>query len=364
MTGYTRYSALPLTTIPTDPTLDIAAWIGQRQATFRFQLINGVTGMNLGYLTPLADTPAQITHDVTRVIKRDLRLSLAAADLDRISPLTDRILPFMLIGGQAYQIGRYMFTGDVRIRRTGGDDGSLMLMDEMNLVDQELTVGYTPNDVSCDGAIRDIVTGVLLPMGVNIAASPYTAAGSWRMGSRRGAAIDALSIQGDLETPWMDNTGVMRGVRTIDPATAVPDLSFDDGYPIYAESISSTNNLLDAPNRFVVIGSGSASVPTEVVGAYEIPPSAPHSISSRGFVQQQTFNLQVTTADQAAAAARTIGMRTLPVEQVDITTPPDPRHDGYQVVRYREENWLEVAWSMQLIEGGDMTHTLRRSYQP
>jgi hypothetical protein len=255
-----------------------------------------------------------------------------------------------------------MFTGDTDRIRTGGDDGSMMLMDEMNLVDQEIDRGFSSTS-SCDQAMRDVVAGLNLPRGLSFAASPYQAAGAWRVGSTRGSILTTLAMIGDLETPWFDNSGVLRAVRVVDPATAVPDLSFDDGYPVLADTIGRTDDLLSAPNRFVVIGNGSASLNAEIVGIYDLPPSAPHSIAGRGFVIQQTMNLQLTSLAQAAAAARTIGMRSTPVEQYDLTTPPDPRHDGYQVIRWRGENWLETAWSMNCIEGGDMTHTLRRAYQ-
>ena len=136
----------------------------------------------------------------------------------------------------------------------------------------------------------------------------------------------------------------------------------DDGYPVIADTIARTDDILAAPNRFVVVGNGSASVNSELVGVYDLPPSAPHSIANRGFVIQQTTDMQLASASQATAAARTIGMRSTPVEQYDLTTPPDPRHDSYQVIRWRDENWLETAWSMECIEGGNMSHTLRRAY--
>lgn len=359
--GYDRYSSGQLLIEPRVDVLDLIASIGQRQATWEWRLYNGVTGENLGEIYPLDDSPATITHDTSRVIKRDLRIQVDATDLAEINTLTDRIVPFMLIGGIAWPLGWYMFTGDVELVRTGGDDGNLMLMDEMNLIDQEITQGFWSTS-ACDVAMRDLLVGLNLPRGIEMDPSPYLAAGAWRIGSKRGNILATLAGLGDLETPWMDNNGVFRAVQVVDPATAIPDLSFDDGYPVITDTISRSNDLLSAPNRFVVVGNGSAAVTTELVGVYDIPPSAPHSIANRGFVIQQTDDMQLTTQSQATAAARNIGLSSTPVEQYDLTTPPDPRHDGYQVIRWRGENWLETAWSMTCIEGGDMTHTLRRGY--
>lgn len=360
--GYHRYSASTLTAVSRVDALDLTAAVGRRQATFRFDLIDGVSGLRKGEIYPLRDQPASITHDTSRTIKRDLKIAIDAADLAEVNALTDRIEPFMLIGGQVWPLGRFMFTGHTELKRTGGDDGAMALMDEMNLVDQEITDSFSSSK-SVDGALRDLVSGLNLPKGVNFAATPYPASGGWRTGSRRGQIATTLCVLGDCETPWMDNDGVMRTVRTVDPAGLVPDLSFDDGYPVYRDSISETDDLLDAPNRFVVVGNGSASSEVEIVGIYDLPPSAPHSILNRGFVIQRTTDLQVATQDQANAAARNLGLRSTPVEQVDLTTPPDPRHDSYQVIRWAGSNWLEVAWSMTCVEGGDMTHTLRKAYQ-
>lgn len=360
--GYHRYSAAPLTTVAHSDALDLTAAVGQRSATWRWELWNGVTGERLGELHPIADNqPPVINHDTSRTIKRELRLQIDQNDLDQIDRLTDRVLPYMDIAGESYQLGRYMFGNDTESERTGGNDGFMSLLDEMNLVDQEIESSFTSTS-SCDDAMRQLVDGLLLPRGTDLAASPYQAVGAWRIGSRRGQILNALATVGDLETPWMNNTGIMRAVRVVDPSTSVPDLSFDDGYPVLRDSISLTTDLLSAPNRFVVIGNGTGSIQKSIAASYDLPPSAPHSIANRGFAIQRTADLQVLSQAQAQAAARALALASAPVEQVDLATPPDPRHDGYQVVLWRGERWLEIAWSMTCVEGADMTHTLRRSY--
>lgn len=357
--GYHRYSADPLVGDGHVSALLMAAWVGQRKSSWRFELINGVTDERLGNITPFA--PASISHDASRTIKRELRLAVGSTDLAEIDPLTDRILPFMSIGGQEYQLGRFMFTGETRAVRSRGEEASESLLDEMHSVDTQISTGFAASG-SCDAAMRRLTDGLLLPQGRIFEASPYPAAGGWSTGSQRGSILNTLSIQGDLETPWMDNTGIMRAIRTVSPETAVPALDFDQGYPVLAETPSATTNLLDAPNRFVVVGNGSAANAAELVGTYDVPPSAPHSIANRGFVQQDTRSAQVVTVAQANAMAKAWGTQSSIVEEVELSTPPDPRHDGYQVIRWRGLQWLEVAWQMQCEPGGDMTHVLRRSY--
>lgn len=357
--GYNRYSAYPIAADGHVSALLMAAWVGQRKTSWRFELINGVTDERLGDITPFA--PASIGHDTSRTVKRELQLAISASDLAEINVLTDRVLPYMSIGGEEWQLGRYMFTGETRATRSRSEEASESLLDEMHLVDKQISSGFAASG-ACDTAMRRLTDGLLLPRGRIFAASPYVATGGWRVGSRRGSILGTLSIQGDLETPWMDNTGVMRAIRTVNPESAVPELDFDLGYPVFAESPSATTSLLNAPNRFVVVGNGSASGSAEIVGVFDVPPSAPHSIAQRGFVEQETRDMQVTTQAQAAAAARAWGMQSSIVEEVELTTPPDPRHDGYQVIRWRGLQWLEIAWTMTCEPGGDMTHVLRRSY--
>lgn len=340
--------------------LDLERCIGQRQATFRFDLIDGRTGENLDQVYPVMDTPAAITHDVSRTIKRDLRLTLESGDVSQINTLTDRILPSMVLADRTWPLGRFMFTSEVDAVSTAGDDASLVLMDEMWLVDQEIDRGFTSTK-SVDQAIVALLAGLPLRR-IEIEASPYPAVGGWRVGSRRGQITGALSTLGDYETPWLDNAGTFRMIRTVDPAAALPAITWDDTNLVLADGISKTDNLIESPNRFVVVGNGTASAAAPIVGTYDVPPSAPHSIANRGFAIQQTTDLGVKTQAQATAAARALGIRQTVVEQLDATTPPDPRFDGYDIVRWRGVNWLSVSWSMTLAEGGGMSHALRRGF--
>ena len=50
------------------------------------------------------------------------------------------------------------------------------------------------------------------------------------------------------------------------------------------------------------------------------------------------------------------------IRTTTLSTAPDPRHDGYDVIRWDGANWMELAWSMEMVDGGEMTHLLRKSY--
>lgn len=343
------------------PVLDIDTGVGQRTATYRFDLVDGVSGENLGQVHPIR-SGAAITHDTTRTIKRDLRVNFGVADTAAINPLTDRIMPSMLIGGQNWPLGRFMFVDETTLVSTGGALGDVALVDEMFIVDQQQSTGFS-STLSATAAVVEFL-GLQPPLpGVDVEASPYPAVGSWAPGTTGGQILDALATQGDYMSPWFDNVGFFRMVRTIDPDVAVPTLDFDRGNRVIAGSISETSDLLRAPNRFIVASNSSEAAGDAIVGTYDVPPSAPYSIAQRGFAIPQVVNLQLANPAQATAVARNLGIRQSVFRRTQLATAPDPRHDSYDVIRWQGVNWLELGWTMTLEEGAPMTHTLRRSFQ-
>ncbi len=173
-------------------------------------------------------------------------------------------------------------------------------------------------------------------------------------------------MAGDYWSPWMDNLGTFRMIRTFDPASpsVAPLSNWDATKAVIRSSVSYTDDLLTAPNRFVVIsnkGSGT-NADQEVVGTYDTPASAPWSIANRGFVIPEIRDVPVDSSIAATVAARNIGRRQQVFERAQVSTPPDPRHDSYDTIVWNGVRWLELAWTLQLTEGAPMVHTLRRVY--
>ena len=350
-----------VTAIPEDPLLDLEPWVGQRQCTYRFDRINGVTGEVLGQLYPLRG--ASLTHDTTRTIKRQLTSNLGAADSAVVEVLTDRILPFMVFpNGAEYPLGQYIFTDQSRELFTSGRLANMVLNDEMFLVDQEITTG-----VASDGRnVSTVAQGILseLPVSFDMEASPFSCNSSWSVGTGRGSILEDLATQGDYFSPWFGNDTLMHWIRSFNPADGrLPDFDFDVHNKVLRAGIVETSDLLTAPNKFIVISNVPTDATTEVVGIADISPNAPHSFANRGFVIAQTQDLQLLDATQAGAVAQNLANRQTVFERTTLSTPPDPRHDSYNVIRWQGDLWLELAWSMALIEGGAMGHVLRKAYE-
>lgn len=348
-----------LTIQPFDPYIDLDSWVGQRSATFKFNLSNGVTGQKLGELHPIRGS-AQLTHDTQRTTKRQLNLALGVADTALIDPITARVEPFMVLNGVDYPLGRYMFVDYEEAISTGGTESSFSLTDEMFLVDQQITTGFNTSQKNVAVALIDLLSG--LSVSLELEATPYVSVQSWGIGVNRGSIIEALAITGDYFSPWFGNDAKLHIIRSFDPAKSVADFDYDSGNQVIRDSITHHTELLTAPNRFVVI-SNSANEPTAAVTASaDVPVTAPHSVPNRGFVIADVQTLQVIDFVQAQAVAINLALRQTVFEQTTLSTPPDPRHDSYDVIGWNGSKWLETAWSMSLTEGAAMTHTLRKVY--
>lgn len=348
-----------ITNFPEDPLLDLDPWVGQRQASFRFELTNGVTGEKLGDITPLRT--AQLTHDTSRTIKRQLDLDLGVRDMAAVNTLTDRVSPFMVFPtGAEYPLGRYMFTDASREFTTAGRMGNLVLNDEMFLVDQQIEAGILGTGKGIPSLISEVLGD--LPITYLVDPSPYTSSENWGIGSNRGQILESLSITGDYFSPWFDNSSVLRFIRTFNPADEIPDFNWDVGNKVIRSGILESDDLLTAPNRFIVISNTAFDPSIEVVASADIPNTAPNSVTNRGFVIANVQDLQLSDNSQAAAVVNGIAQRMTTFERVGISTAPDPRHDSYNIINWQGEHWLELAWSMPLMEGRAMTHLLRKAY--
>lgn len=363
--------SVPLVTIPANAGLALPASVGQRAATFRFDVVDALTGATLGQVHPLMTGAAPVLrHDTTRTVSRDLTLEFGRDDTAFIDPVRHRITVSLVPAGAStvYPLGRYMFVDHTRIRSTTGTHASSALVDEMFIVDQPAEESFAPTATAGYGlqhavpvplAVARLLDG--LPLRYDVEPSGYETASTWPAGTSRAKILTDLAVEGGYFAPWFDHHGVLRLVRAFDPADRVPDVDLDVEPRVWRDSFADVTDLLEAPNRFVVVGNtGTEQV---VVGHYDVPASAPHSIIARGFAVTRVQERQVGTADQATAAARAIGLAATIVERTELSTSPDPRHDAYTVIRWAGQVWLEVSWSMQLREGGAMRHVMRKAYR-
>lgn len=359
---------MALTTQPHNAIIDLDECIGIRTSTFQFHLQDRASGLFIGDLTPYM-TSASLGHDTTRLIKRQLTLGLGVVDTGDINPFTDQVAVDMLIAGESFPLGEYMFTDSNLAVSTGGNQAAVQLVDKMFIVDQEIERSFDPVGptrshaatpfTSVSAALTELFMG--LPIRFRIDPTQFTATGVWTTGARRGQIVDAYTTQGDYFSPWFANTGEMRFIRTIDAASVPATFDFDKHRRIIMDTISRRTNALTAANRFIVVSNTNSS-DAPVVGTFDIPASAPHSIANRGFVIPSVEDIQLSSRTDANRIARGISLRDTAVEIIEFDTPADPRHDSYDVLRVDDLQWLEIGWSMDLTPGGTMHHIAQRAY--
>lgn len=355
---------MTLTTFPNDPLLDLPRWAGQRSATFRFDRFDSVSHLLLGQLHPIRT--AQLAHDTTRTIKRQLSMTLGQEDTAAINPVSERVDLSMVFGdGTTYPLGRYMYSDETAQRWTSGNTANVVLNDEMFRVDQPITKGIDGRgkvaQYIIELALRDISDIDLRIEGVT---GQLPGTGAWTVGTRRGQVLEETSVTGGYFSPWFGNDKAMHFIQAFDPADQIPDFDFDSSNTVLRAGIVESSNLLTAPNRFVVISNSPDDTASPVIGTYDVPNSAPNSIANRGFVIAEVKDMQISTVAAATVVARNIGLRNTIFETTNLQTVPDPRHDSYNVVFWQGSNWLELGWSMNLTEGGTMNHVLRKAYSP
>jgi hypothetical protein len=356
----------PLVTDVRQPVLDLSAAVGQMSYSWRFELVNAVTDEHLGDIEPIRN--ASLSHDTGMTTKRRLSLSLGRADTAEVNALTDRVRLFMTIPGAPnpdrddgdWPLGRYAWSDNPRQVTTAGRLAQPTLNDEMFVIDQELDVGLNGRGQPIVTVIGMAVSG----LGVTVVAdpSPYTSAEAWSSGTNRGQVLEAIAVTGDYWSPWFDNNGDLRFLRTFDPASAVVDIDLDAGYQVLREGIVENDGLLTAPNRIIVVSNAARDPGGAVVAVRDVPVTAPNSIANIGTVRSKQYTLQISDPAQAIAVANGLAERNQIFETVTLSTAADPRHDSYNVLRWQGDNWLELAWSMPLTPGAPMTHTMRKSY--
>lgn len=363
------------TTETPNPIFDLDDSIGQRRLTYRFDLVDIVTGYRTA-VHPRRDTVPTLSHNVSRSIVRQLSgLNFTVDDSALLDTITSRIEVFMVIEGDTAfpdgrPLGRYMFNSKVDFIFTSGTISAGILFDEGFIVDQPISEGFGASAGSvaqggttarCENLIHSLLDP--LPIETDIETSPFDAIGaSWPAGTQRGYIIEQLALDGDWFSPWFSNDTKMHFIRSFDPADALVTFDLDSGNRVLRDSISKTDDLIEAPNRFVVISNSTGAMATPIVGIYDVPSSAPHSIARRGFVIPHVENRQIDSSAQVTAVARNLGLQQTIFERLELFTPPDPRHDAYDVLRWQGDNWLEISWSLPLIEGADMQHIARKVY--
>ena len=232
-----------------------------RRESVRFDVLD-TDLLKVGELNPDRRTSVpRISNSSDRSLKRSLsnfRLPPdQAADLDTLAA---RVRPvWVLQDGSEYPLGVFLFADASRSRFTYGLELTATLVDQLFILDQELEASLS---YSTGTVITEALDELAAAAGIDArVVTPSTQALSypvaWKAGTSRLRAMSELCQMLSYSSPYFDNDGVLRIVAARNLATATPDFVYSEGDVstgrVYANTIVETDDLLRAPNVYIVI---------------------------------------------------------------------------------------------------------------
>lgn len=345
--------------------LDLAPVPG-RIDRVRFDLVDQALNL-LGSFDVRDDSPPTVTNSSTARIFRTLSgLRVDPATEQQIDPSSDRVRPTIVLNnGAEYPWGVFLYASATRNLRSYGADLTGDLVDQLAVLDLS---GGTGVSFPAGEVITDAVDTLAQAAGIverQIEASAATLAEpiAWPIQTTRLTAMRELTDQAGMLPPYFDNVGRLIVRSAPDPVLVSPSLVYDVGGVGFGRIIDGTvNESTDffAPNRFVTINNSPTGV--EVIGTYEIDPTAPNSVPNRGFAIPEVVDLQgMATAADAESAARSRAAETASsAVRLSFGSTLDPRHDTFDALLVFGDVYLEVGWRCTLGPGGPMDHDVRR----
>jgi hypothetical protein len=359
--------------ITAEDVLNLVPGLGVVKSTMQFEILD----KNLNYLFnvhPISSDAVSITANTAATVKR----TLSSFHLDQDEePLIDifsmRLRPSWVVEAPvntvAYPLGVFIFSDANRPRSTAGLELKGSMYDQTVIVDQGIGASY---GLPTDSLISDALLAIAAEVGIsgnliNIDYSPArtTAAIAWRSGTSRYKIMNELAQIAGYYPAYFDNHGVLR-FKTA-PATLtriIPDHVYNAGETsrMINNTIVETDDQATAPNRWLVVNSGSTDV--EISGYYDLPASAPASFENRGYrIVKRVDEQGIESGDQARARAQQLAITDFNAfGWVQFNATPDPRHDLFDTVEYLHENYYEVGWGLKGGTGGPHTHKLRKIY--
>ena len=180
---------------------------------------------------------------------------------------------------------------------------------------------------------------------------------AYPVGSTFENALNGLCVLAGFLPPHFDRDGVLR-LRPLPPNDAEPTASYD-ATSIVFDSRVEDSDYLDAPNVFIVVGSGAQD--GAVVATAEVPSNAPNSVVRRNgrriaqVVRQQGID-NVYQAQQLAELIASTSVSSY--RTINFGAVPNPDHDCFALVEVNNVVYRELSWDLELSVGGVMSHTV------
>lgn len=352
-----------------NPLLDLDPGIGQVACSVRFDICSAASPASLPVIhPPRADM--QIVNNPSAAVKRILRnFEVLPEEADQIDLFRDRVCPKLVLeDGTVWPLGEFLFVTEEFTVATSGRPLRTTLFDQtwlltLNRVNHfGVQEGGDPVSAIAQLAYEvpalDPERFLIYQDGqVPLLDSPV----SWPSGTSRMQMMNELAELAGYFSPYFDNHGnfVVRPIGDLAPSDDAH--RYDSTHPrIVAGTYVKNPNRLQAPNVYVALNSGSQG--GEIAGTYRIPSDEPNSVENRGIEIPEVIRSQGPNSAATAVSIAQARAMSDPKSygQAQFTSPPDPRHDTYDVVVVDGDVYWEADWSMDLKPGGAHVHNLRR----
>lgn len=334
--------------------------IAIRSASFRFDVLD--QALNRVGTLDVSSIP-KVANDTTRTIKRTLdSLDVDPQAARHVDPIADRLRPVVTLeDGTEWPLGVFLFVDATRQALTVGRQLSGSLHDQTFMADQptDRTVSYgrrkNLGDLLTEQAEAAGFPAISVDSTNRVTGKPI----AWPAGTHRLKILEEVATMAGMFSPYCTNSGVFRCRKVTAPEVV---LRYELGGRIVADSAAESDDLLDAPNRYIVIDDSASDAP--IVGTYDVPRSSPVSIARRGFPVATVRTLQGLDSGEAAdeAARADATNASLGFEVVEFDAVPDYRHDTFDDITYLGETWSETGWELECSPTAVMHHTARKVY--
>lgn len=277
-------------------------------------------------------------------------------------PTNTRLRPVISIDGTETQLATFLPTLAARKQTDLGELTEINGHDLGFLLGQTLHTAY---GVTLGASIVTAATDLVVLAGISDVTIPplATTAGSylaWPPGAPITDALDALMRLLGL-TAAVDRTGtlVARNIPYIGVDAPVKSWQAGEASEMYPDAIE-LDDVWNIPNTWWVV---SSTGQTPLAGKFELPDAHPMSFVSRGF--RNTVVMQVaglTSTAECEQRARDEAQRAAHVHNtVELTCALAPTLEPWDVVTYKDTDWIVESFTINLQVGAPMKVRLRES---
>lgn len=352
-----------------------------RKISFNYVIVRG--GADYGYLVPADNSKPTITMDREGEIKTSLRGQFRKTVFDyfgepdpalEINWLSDLLRPEIVIDGVIHSLGVYIPT---TVEELLDERGTNVLNYSVEAYDRCWLLKSTiPSQIFFGKGVKYMtaIQALLTSSGVALIAATDSGEtfqedrSDWNTGTDCLTVVNQLLSEINYNPVWFDHDGVAVLEPASQPLAGNIEHTLDANDPdtLIIPGLRKTTDIYNAPNVFLCVCNNADKNGVMTALAENTNPQSPLSISRRGRRIMTVVNVDNIASQEAlqeyANRIRNESMITGEIITVQTGILPGFGVNDVTALSYGEtfSVCLEKAWSMDLNEGGQMTHTLEK----